>query len=385
MPAFISFSSPLKSPTWRHELESRVRSVRPEGLPLSADQQFDRSKAPVIFSKTGNRTTPKRSLFAGVLAAVVAVSVTAAIIPGGVVAAAVVSDTPALSPVIVADTGSETDASTVVDRGAFMGGMEELYGLSGKLRARIFSPARSIHVPVLAQLFGDPALREPGVHSVDLAATGGPLTVITLVPFEEKVKGRLGTYRMGFWPFEQGTARASAYDNPPGFIRVTLDNQDTRVSEHFRLRDFLTKDQATVWPKYLVLREELIDKLELVIAELEASGTPVGNVSVMSGFRTPQYNQQGVGAGGRAQNSRHQYGDAADFFVDNDGNGRLDDLNGDGRVDMRDVRVMLEAVERVERRYPSLVGGAGMYEATSAHGPFVHVDVRGNRARWGIS
>ncbi len=348
---------------------------------MSTDQQFDRSKSPVVSSKTGNRTTPTRSIVAGVLAAVVAVSVTAAIIPSGVVAASVVSDTPALSVVVVDDTG----ASTAMDRGAFMDGLEELYGLSGKLRARIFAPARSIQVPVLAQLFGDPAVREPGVHSVNFAAAGGPLTVITLVPFEEKVKGRLGTYRMGFWPFEQGTARASAYDNPPGFIRVTRENQDTQVSEHFKLRDFLTKDQATVWPKYLVLREELIDKLELVIAELEATGTPVRNVSVMSGFRTPQYNQQGVGAGGRAQNSRHQYGDAADFFVDNDGNGRLDDLNGDGRVDMRDVRVMLDAVERVERRYPSLVGGAGMYKATSAHGPFVHVDVRGSRARWGIS
>ena len=137
-----------------------------------------------------------------------------------------------------------------------------------------------------------------------------------------------------------------------------------------------------MWPKYLVLREALLDKLELTIAELERSGTPVRHVSVMSGFRTPQYNDQGVGAGGRAQNSRHQYGDAADVFVDNDRNGRLDDLNGDGRVDTRDVRVMVAAVERVEQRYPSLVGGAGVYKANSAHGPFVHVDVRGSRARW---
>ena len=148
------------------------------------------------------------------------------------------------------------------------------------------------------------------------------------------------------------------------------------------LRDFLTKDQASVWPKYLVLREELVDKLELVIQELERGGVPVRHMQVMSGFRTPQYNDQGVGAGGRAQNSRHQYGDAADVFVDNDRDGRLDDLNGDGRVDTRDVTVMVAAAERVERRYPELVGGAGVYRANSAHGPFVHIDVRGSRARW---
>jgi len=114
-------------------------------------------------------------------------------------------------------------------------------------------------------------------------------------------------------------------------------------------------------------------------------GVRVEHMQVMSGFRTPQYNQRGVGAGGRAQDSRHQYGDAADVFVDNDRDGRLDDLNGDGRVDTRDVQVMMAAVERVERRYPELVGGAGVYKATSAHGPFAHIDVRGKRARWGTS
>ena len=104
----------------------------------------------------------------------------------------------------------------------------------------------------------------------------------------------------------------------------------------------------------------------------------------MSGFRTPEYNAKGVGRrGGRAKDSRHQYGDAADVFVDNDGDGRMDDLNHDGRVDTRDVRIIIGAVERVEARHPDLVGGAGLYRATRSHGPFAHVDVRGTRARWG--
>jgi hypothetical protein len=61
----------------------------------------------------------------------------------------------------------------------------------------------------------------------------------------------------------------------------------------------------------------------------------------------------------------------------------MDDLNGDRRVDSRDVRVILRAVERVERLHPELSGGVGVYRATRAHGPFAHVDVRGWRARWG--
>ena len=40
---------------------------------------------------------------------------------------------------------------------------------------------------------------------------------------------------------------------PRGFIEVTLENQDFHVSEHFRLRDFLTKGQQNVWPKYLLV------------------------------------------------------------------------------------------------------------------------------------
>ena len=284
----------------------------------------------------------------------------------------------------VADRVTEgiTGAGTgITDLLAPLGGRGGVFGHSGKLRARFVAPRRAMTIPAVARVFGDSAARVPGVYPAR-AEAAQPVSLVTLVPFSEKKRGRIGSYRMGSWPFERGTANGGSYGEFDGFIRVTPQNQDTYVSEHFRLRDFLTKDQRAVWPKYLVLREPLLDKLELMIEELERAGTPVRHVSVMSGFRTQQYNDRGVGAGGRAQNSRHQYGDAADVFVDNDRNGRLDDLNRDGRVDTRDVSVMLAAVERVERRYPDLVGGAGVYKATSAHGPFVHVDVRGSRARW---
>lgn len=255
--------------------------------------------------------------------------------------------------------------------------LDSLSGLSGKLRARFLPPTQAGQIEVLTRLFGDSSVRQAGVYRVD-----DSFSFITLRPFAEKRNGRIGTYRIGSWPFERRTASNPRYANPAGFIEVTPENQDTYVSEHFRLRDFLTKDQKAVWPKYLVLDERLLDKLELVMAELSRSGVPARNLHVMSGFRTPQYNAQGVGAGGRASSSRHQYGDAADVFVDNDHNGQLDDLNGDGRVNTADVGVMVAAVERVERAYPQLVGGAGVYRSTSAHGPFVHIDARGNRARW---
>jgi uncharacterized protein YcbK (DUF882 family) len=212
----------------------------------------------------------------------------------------------------------------------------------------------------------------------------GPFfTYLRQRPFSDKVNGRIGQYLIGFWPGERRGVTTVAYANPRGFFEVTPENQDTYISEHFRLRDFLTKDQARTWPKYLVLRIELVDKLELVIQELNSQGFDVRHMQVMSGFRTPNYNGRG-NTGGRSDVSRHMYGDAADVFVDNDRDGRMDDLNKDGRVDHRDARVILEAAERVERKHPSLAGGVGVYRANSAHGPFAHVDVRGWRARWGL-
>lgn len=206
-------------------------------------------------------------------------------------------------------------------------------------------------------------------------------SVITLTPISERRRGRIGLYYIGTWPTERGRRRPG-YVTPSGFIEVTEENRDTPVSDHFSLGDFLTHGQETVWPKYLVLDMRLVDKLELVMLDLKERGFTTNGVHVMSGFRTPQYNTGGGDPRGRASLSRHMYGDASDIFIDNDGNGWMDDLNRDGKLNIRDAEVILAAVERVEREYPTLVGGAGTYAATSGHGPFIHVDVRGYRARW---
>ncbi len=209
------------------------------------------------------------------------------------------------------------------------------------------------------------------------------MSVVTLVPLSEKRGGRIGVYRIGDWPWESGgTPRSPAYAPPLGLVRVDRDDVGLAVSEHFTLGDFLTKGQADVWPKYVALSTRLLDKLELVIDELERRGHPVENAGVISGFRTPYYNEYGGSTAGRGALSRHMYGDAMDFFVDNDEDGRMDDLNGDGRITAADGRVIVDAAEQVERRYPHLVGGIGLYPPTSAHAGFVHVDTRGYRARW---
>jgi len=258
---------------------------------------------------------------------------------------------------------------------------DSLFGLSGKLRVRFLDKSLSSTFPHLARALD----RGPGIYTAESDSAQKPFAFVSLFPFAMKRGDKMGRYRMGFWPAELRLVTSQGYENPQGFIEVTRENQDLFVSEHFRLRDFLTHDQNDVWPKYLVLREELLDKLELVIADLTVRGVPASNVIVMSGFRTPHHNQYGIGEDGGARDSRHQFGDGADIIIDSNRDGRMDDLNFDGRVNTRDAEEILHAVDRVERLYPDLVGGVGTYAAMGPSGPFAHIDVRGYKARWGGS
>ncbi|MFI5238315.1 MAG: hypothetical protein ACHQQP_00770 [Gemmatimonadales bacterium] len=244
-------------------------------------------------------------------------------------------------------------------------------GESGKLRAQIRG-----------------ASERPGIVRAAFAVSGvlrniTDFSLITLRSARDVRGGRLGLYYIGTWPAATSAKGGRVMYRPPsGFIEVTPANEETPLSEHFRVRDFLTHDQPDVWPKYVVINMKLVDKLELVLSDLRAHGINPEGVHVMSGFRTPQYNHSGGDPSGRASLSRHMYGDAADIYIASSAGGQMGDLNHDGHIDVGDARVILASVDRVERAHPSLVGGCGVYAGTSAHGPFVHIDTRGYPARW---
>jgi uncharacterized protein YcbK (DUF882 family) len=341
---------------------------------------------------------------AGALAAVVLSAWTASI-----VSAYRERDTPGAAPggpapVARSLSASLTDPrakSTAYLEDAAVGGLlGSLRGESGKLRAVQRVPGQEIGVdddPHYAGILdlqnqvmteGDEAPRQPGIYrmAVEFDKATRPvsdLQLVTLVPFSAKKNERIGLYYLGRWPYESGgKPRSASYANPRGFIEVTKENRNTRLSEHFRVGQFLTKDQHDVWPKYVIVEPKLLDKLELAIEELKKDGYRVEHVHVMSGFRTPRYNKGGGNTAGRANLSRHMYGDGVDVYVDNDKDAWPDDLNGDGKVDTRDAEVFGRAVERVEAKHPALVGGIGIYATCCGHGPFTHVDTRGYRARW---
>jgi hypothetical protein len=202
-------------------------------------------------------------------------------------------------------------------------------------------------------------------------------TLAVMVPFEQKVGGVLNGYRIGTYLAE----KIGHKDHPAGFLQVNEADLALRVSKHLRLGDFITHDQANVWPKYVALNPRLLDKLELVLAKL-GGRTSLSRVAgededaqdvafdVHSGFRTPDHNK---GVWRSARDSRHQYGDAADVAIDAD---------GDGRVTLKDEAIVARAVEQVEDEHPELVGGLGLYTSHNYRTPYVHIDARGTRSRW---
>lgn len=238
---------------------------------------------------------------------------------------------------------------------------------------------------------GEAAAERPGAWNVLVRARDqvrrlADVAVLTPVPSNLIRNGRIGQYLIGNWPAGGGgppRARPGAYDPPRGLIRVTPENVKLPITDHLVLGDFLTKGQEDVWPKYVVVDPRVLDKLELTFQELERGGHPVENVGIISGFRTPNYNAHGGSTAGRGSLSRHMYGDAMDFFIDNDRDGQMDDLNEDGRVDREDAEIIAAAAAAVEEKYPQYVGGVGIYGPNpGAHSGFVHVDTRGYRARW---
>ncbi len=196
------------------------------------------------------------------------------------------------------------------------------------------------------------------------------LTLAVLVPFDRKEDGMLNGYRIGTYLGERLSGRRTP---PEGFLEITQADLNLQITKHLKVNDFLTHDSQDVWPKYAAVSPRLLDKLELVIAEISSwRGKDVAvalDMDVHSGFRSPDHNRQVRRA---ARDSQHQYGDAADVTMD---------ANGDGRISVMDSKMVGLAVEIVELKHPELVGGLGMYTSRRT-GSYVHIDARGQRVRW---
>jgi uncharacterized protein YcbK (DUF882 family) len=276
-----------------------------------------------------------------------------------------------------------------------------VFGRSGQVRIQMVLPNERFEFPL--EVHGDPgdmsyawvraqdsALVTPsqplagpevvapgfsGVYRLEVQREAGrriidSILVAVMVPYTAKIGQTLNGYRIGNY---RSGIDGDAPPPPRGFVEVTPETENLAVSKHMRLSDFITHDeQQDRWPKYVALDQRILDKVELVIEYVGAfrgGRNQSVNVDVHSGFRSPVYNHRVPRA---ARDSRHQYGDAADLAIDAD---------GDGRVTWRDGMLVSLQVEQVERDFPQYVGGLGLYGNQNGV-PYVHIDVRGKRARW---
>lgn len=275
----------------------------------------------------------------------------------------------------------------------------DAFGRSGQLRMRFALPGLPVDYPIEIQgglelvqyswiargdsvPTGQPrrladgliAPDAPGFYNLQITLAGErrvvadpPLAV--LVPRSEKKGAALNGYNMGFYRGER--ARRGDPEAPVGFVRIDTADLDIPISANFRLADFVARDHQSTWPRYAAVDPRLVDKLELVLAEIATwTGSPTREpvpFDVRSGFRTPLHNRLVPSA---ARDSRHQLGDAIDIAID---------ANRDGRVNSKDAKLVTTAVDIVERTHPELVGGMGLYHRAR---PYVHIDARGIKVRW---
>ncbi|HEV8510868.1 MAG TPA: D-Ala-D-Ala carboxypeptidase family metallohydrolase [Gemmatimonadales bacterium] len=229
-------------------------------------------------------------------------------------------------------------------------------------------PGETVALEAMDRRWTWTAPHKPGLYPIRVVSNDQRDSIMihafVLIPYTQLRGEYLNGYRIGRYP-----ARALP---PAGFIEVTPATENVMVSPHFRLKQFLCK-QGGAYPKYVVLNEALLQRLEQLLELANASGYSASTFYVMSGYRTPAYNR----ALGNVLYSRHTWGSAADIFIDENHDGRMDDLNGDGTSDERDAEVLYRLFDGPQSR-----GGLGKYHATRSHGPFVHVDIRDRRARW---
>ncbi len=121
---------------------------------------------------------------------------------------------------------------------------------------------------------------------------------------------------------------------------VKLADEGQKLSEHFQAREFACRCCGMV-----LVHPELVRKLEGL---RNVVGAPV---FIASGYRCAKYNK----AVGGAENSYHLFGMAADIWVKGISPRQLAEIVGKTGFD-----------------------GIGVYQDQG----FIHVDVRGYRARW---
>ncbi len=138
---------------------------------------------------------------------------------------------------------------------------------------------------------------------------------------------------------------------------VVRGNENVQISEHFKVGEFQCNDGSPM----MRLSPGLIDVLEILMRVLKDEGAET--MYITSGYRTWPHNAKQSGA---ADHSYHMDGIAADVQVKN---------NEGEYVDIGTVYDI--ACKLIKNN-----GGVGKYYTLPREKRFVHIDIRGYKARW---
>lgn len=238
-------------------------------------------------------------------------------------------------------------------------------------------------------------IREEGETPVVFPEVRFELTVLTMAPYDRHGNGGVDGYPVGLYP-DETRERQSAfvsehqdlYRAPEFMVPVNPRLAELRVSSRFALGDF-----ASIMEEgrrhYIALDRRLIDFLETAVTRLSAQfgeaadGNPV---TILVGYLSPNHVEQLRRKGiNYPLFTRYQYGDGVSLVWDADGDGRMDDLNGDESADERDARLLADELEKLQRA-TGRFGGIGAAAAPKIPGlpatPYVDLDMRGFASRW---
>ncbi|MBI1389464.1 MAG: hypothetical protein GC154_13555 [bacterium] len=193
---------------------------------------------------------------------------------------------------------------------------------------------------------------------------------------------------------KQVEENADVYTRPSLFYEINHETYFIKIFENYTLGDFDLDPRFLnlKYPRYIAIHPTLLRKIHLLEEQLKEDGHPVTKLKIFYGFRSPDYNLGRRNRDGdltlKSPFSMHMYGRAVDFIIDEDDDLVIDDLNGDGRIDIGDANVIMHSVNRLDTRLRDegnkLVGGAGPYphhdyyeRGEIVQTPYVHMDTRG--------
>lgn len=243
------------------------------------------------------------------------------------------------------------------------------------------------------------APEKPGSYYIPLALWRGEakreVELCVLVPYKATAKRtdkgldlrvdgqEIGHYRH---PGRSGNAKVKrnpdSYQPPVWWLRITPGNAHFEVMPGLTAGELVVPSEDTgerhidlvpvhypMWQTIRTVRDRLAD-----------IGVPGEALKLISIFRAPAYNR-GIGSNAFG---RHIYGDAFDFYIDLEGDGKASDLNRDGKLDRRDAYPVVKLIEDLQAEGAIPMGGIGVYNTVGGdHVVTMHVDLRGHRAIWG--